>query len=160
MYLAELLRYAYGVVRSREIAEDVVQDVLTWLWDNHQTLTVRESLRDYLFSAVRHRSLNYLRDARAGADREARYTCENGVGDLAVSHDDPVQEVERQELATVIQHAIDQLPERRRQILLLRWRQLSSSEIAGVLDISVKTVEAQITSAYATLRVTLSPWVK
>lgn len=159
-YLPELLRYTYGIVRSREVAEDVVQDVLCWLWDHHETLTVRESLRDYLFSAVRHRALNHLRAAHAGSERDRRYAGEEAGQDISIAPGDPSLAFEHQELVAAVARAIEQLPARRREIVLLRWRQLTYGEIADILGISVKTVEAQITSAYRTLRETLGDWVK
>jgi RNA polymerase sigma-70 factor (ECF subfamily) len=68
--------------------------------------------------------------------------------------------VNTNDLATLLHEAIDQLPERRREILRLRWQQLSYAEIASTLGISVKTVEAQVTRAFQTLREFLEPMIR
>jgi RNA polymerase sigma-70 factor (ECF subfamily) len=157
-YVTDLVRYAYRFVHARESAEDIVQDVLCRMWDSRATLAIRGSVRDYLFGAVRLRALEVLRSARSAATREARYI---DWGNLLTSVDDTLAiDVEQRELAAAIHQAIQALPRRRREILALRWRQLTTAEIATVLGISVKTVEAQITSAYATLREHLHSWIR
>jgi RNA polymerase sigma-70 factor (ECF subfamily) len=63
------------------------------------------------------------------------------------------QQLERDEQIAALQRAIDTLPERRRMVLLLRWRDgLRNDEVAEIMGISVKTVENQITQALRMLR--------
>lgn len=157
-YVGELLRYAYRFVHSRESAEDIVQDVFCRLWDTHDTLSIRGTIRDYLFGAVRLRALEVLRSSRTSASRDARYA--GGDAELARADEVFGKEIEDRERAAAIRTAIHALPERRREIVLLRLRQLTTPEIAHVLGISSKTVEAQITSAYAALRMSLQSWIR
>jgi len=72
----------------------------------------------------------------------------------------PEDDVLAGELSLILREAIDSLPQRRREILRLRWEQLSYSEIARTLGISVKTVEAQVTRAFETLREFLGPVIR
>jgi RNA polymerase sigma-70 factor (ECF subfamily) len=63
------------------------------------------------------------------------------------------QQLERDEQIAALKQAIDALPERRRMVLLLRWRDgLHNDEVAEIMGISVKTVENQITQALRSLR--------
>jgi RNA polymerase sigma-70 factor (ECF subfamily) len=159
-YLETLLDYAYYLVGTREAAEDIAQEVFCWLWDNRLSLHVQNSLRAYLLTAARHRALDHLRRVRRemrGQDTYAREAEITGTGSLAFAADEPMM---ASELSLLLCRAIDQLPERRREILRLRWQQLSYAEIASTLGISVKTVEAQVTRAFETLRESLGPIVR
>ena len=157
-HLESLLNYAFRLVQSRHIAEEVVQDVFGWVWEHRVALMVRESVQAYLFHAVRNRAFNHQRDVRTQARREAEYAQDDSTH-AGVLSPGPVEQVEHQELASALHAAIDTLPPRRREIVLLRARHFSYVEIAEALGISVKTVEAQITRAFQALRERLAPWV-
>jgi RNA polymerase sigma-70 factor (ECF subfamily) len=159
-YLETLLNYAYYLVGTRESAEDIAQEVFCWLWDNRLSLHVQNSLRAYLLTAVRHRALDHLRRARRETRGQGTYAREaeiTGTGSRGFAAD---EEMMAGELSLILRRAIDRLPERRREILRLRWQQLSYAEIASTLGISVKTVEAQVTRAFETLRESLGPIVR
>src|SRR6185312_1168425 len=63
-YYPHLTGVAESMLREREAAEDMAQDVMMELWRRRETLVLETSLRAYLFRAVRNRSLNYLRHLR------------------------------------------------------------------------------------------------
>ncbi len=155
-----LVGYASRILRSRDVAEEVVQEVLCRIWDQRETLIGCDSIRAYLLGAVRNTALNTLRRLQAEERWALAYGLEDRPPGMGLPSPDLDDTLIRAELARALQDAIDQLPERRRQILVLRLQQLSYGEIAKILGISPKTVEAQITQAFATLRTALGPWME
>jgi RNA polymerase sigma-70 factor (ECF subfamily) len=153
-----MVRYAYGIVGHRMVAEDIAQEVLLWVWDHRVSLQVRGTVRSYLLTAVRNRALNYMAHHRAELRWEAQYTREDILPGMSHPERAPDDLAHIEALRAAMTRAIAALPERRRQILLLRREHLSHAEIAQVMGISLKTVEAQLTSAFVTLRDALSSW--
>lgn len=146
-HYAALVGFAEGIVRSREVAEDTVQDVLLNIWRQRETLRVDDSVRAYLFRAVRNRTLNHLRNERVR--REAVPHLESEMP-YAPSGDARLMEGE---LEHAVRDAVAALPPRCREVFeLSREHGLRYSEIAATLGISVKTVETQMGRALRTLR--------
>lgn len=153
VYYAGLCRFVKGYVRSSAVAEDLVQNVFMDIWERRHQWAVRRSLKAYLYGAARNQALMYLRheEVRRRSKRQQRSLERVGEADVEVALYD-------KELQALVQHAIDILPERRRQIFLLsRRHDLTYAEIATVLGISVKTVETQMGRALGFLRERLAP---
>jgi RNA polymerase sigma-70 factor (ECF subfamily) len=145
-------------VHSPEVAEELVHDVFAQLWEQRTTWVVHDTVRRYLFGAVRNRAITTLR--RSGvAERWAELAAIDadisGAGQGIPSVDDVVREAE---LAAALARAVDRLPVRRRQALLLRWQhQRSYVQIADAMGISVKGVEAALAKAIRAVREALDP---
>lgn len=152
----ELCRYAARFLRDREGAEDLVHDVFLRIWRDREQLAIRGGVRSYLYAAVRNRSLDVLRRARtevavieASERLEPPTPASDGGVEAAVATAD---------VAAALQRAIDELPPRVREAILLRWqRQLTNREIAESLGVTIKTVEAHLARAYRALRESLPP---
>jgi len=146
-YHVELFRLALRYVRLPALAEDIVQDVLLYLWERRRELVITTSLKSYLLAAVKHRALDYLKS------QYARQVYESDLPEdlpAAARADAPLQE---KQLVAAIQQAIAALPEKCRLIYTLsRSAELSYQEIASQLGLSVKTVEAQMGIALRKLR--------
>ena len=148
-----LCRVAIRLVRDEAAAEDIVQDFFASLWTKRVRLPEEPpSVGPYLRTAVRNRSLNFLRDQKRipSSDEE--------MPDLAADRTlEPGVALEKDEQRQRINHAIDRLPERCRLIFVMsKIEHMSQREIADALGISVKTVENQMTRAYKFLRDYLS----
>ncbi len=160
MYLAHhqaLWRFAYGYVRSREVAEELVQDVFLSLWGARADWDVRTRVRAWLYAAVRHQALNYLRHERIPIPPydPAGTTMPVAMGQ---SSQDAHQAVEAAELDDAVEHALRALPERRRLAMTLRWKHdLSPLEIARVLGTTPESVRVLLTRARQELRLLLDP---
>lgn len=149
-----LCQFAYGLVRSRQLAEDIVQDLFLSLWCRRAEVNLDDPLA-YLFASVRNRAISHSRRERW------RLTA------LATHAVEAVAEWTRREpsgqegdLAAAIAREVAALPERRRLIFTMhREQHLSYLEIARALDISVKTVETQMGRALKTLRTRLAPYL-
>lgn len=125
----------------------MVQEVFVELWKKHrQILTKPEGIRSYLFKAVRNRALNTIRDRKKHVEEEFKHPS----GDLRA-------ELEEKELLDRVALLVRELPPKCRHIFLLsRSKGYSNRQIAEELDISIKTVENQMTKALKHLRSGLS----
>jgi RNA polymerase sigma-70 factor, ECF subfamily len=149
-----LVGMAEGMLRSRAVAEEIVQDVMLALWRRRDSLPVEESLKAYLFRATRNRALNHLRHARVERQGEPY-----AAGPTMKAPTAPSLLVE-EEIDLAVRQAIGELPERCREVFeLSRVHGLRYAEIASTLGISVKTVEAQMGKALRLLRDRLALWL-
>lgn len=149
-----LVRVAAALLRDFDVAEEVAQDVMVQLWKRRHLLDGDLSLRAYLLRAVRNRALNQLRHSRVR--RDSAETVE-ALYDEPVASDAPIV---ARELGEAVRIALRELPPRCREIFeLSRIEGLKYSEIAEALDISTKTVEAQMSKALKVLRARLAPWL-
>lgn len=154
-----LLRFAFSQLRSRELAEEAVQDLFLKLWKHRQKWVLARSLRSYLFRALRNCITNYRRTTAA------RHELQQAVGDAdatlaafpsANGADDHLSEAD---LLRALDHAVAALPRRCREtFVLVRQQQLSYAEAAEVLGVSVKAVEMNMVRAFSALRVHLADW--
>ena len=146
-HYAALVAYVERLVRSPQVAEELVQDVFLKFWRKRAELGPIETLKTYLFRAARNHALNYLR--REKLERRWREAAEVE----SRQQDPPDAELTQSELAAVVAEAIDRLPTRCREIFLLsRDGGLTYFEIAQTLGLSVKTVETQMGRALRALR--------
>jgi RNA polymerase sigma-70 factor (ECF subfamily) len=153
-YYAPLVSSAEAVVRSRAVAEEIVQDIMLVLWRRRETFAVDESLRAYLYKGTRNRALNQIRHERV------RRRAEPFVADPPSAPAAAPAELDDAEIAAAVRNAVDDLPPRCREVFeLSRTHGLRYAEIATTLGISVKTVEAQMGKALRVLREKLAPWL-
>jgi RNA polymerase sigma-70 factor (ECF subfamily) len=146
--------YSLSLVRSVEVAEEVVQDVFYNIWKNRESLRITHSWQSYLYRAVYNNSMMVLRKSR----REFRLEDEM-VPEMEGSSQDPSQEMQFQEVSDLVSVTLEGLPERTRQIFLLnRQEGLRYKEIAEKLSISVKTVEANMGKALKALKSSLQQY--
>jgi RNA polymerase sigma-70 factor (ECF subfamily) len=149
-----LVRIAEGIVRERAVAEEVVQDVLLEVWRRREQLGAEDSPRAYLIRATRNRALNHLRHLRV-QQKSAPF-----VGGRTEDAPEGASRLVEAELDAAIRGAVAELPPRCREVFeLSRVHALSYAEIARTLEISVKTVEAQMGKALRLLREKLAPWL-
>jgi RNA polymerase sigma-70 factor (ECF subfamily) len=149
-----LVGIAQALLGDRAEAEEVVQDVMLELWRRRQQLVVDTSLRAYLFRATRNRALNKLRHDRVVRAGEAIALADMVLPSPADQH------LAQAEIDAALQRAVNSLPPRCREVFeLSRVHGLRYAEIARVMDISVKTVDAQMGKALRLIREQLAPWL-
>jgi RNA polymerase sigma-70 factor (ECF subfamily) len=146
-YAKRLYRFSMGYLKSAENAEEIVQEVFLKIWNNREELIVQKSFDSYLFTIAKNGILNTIRKSKseqAYLNYAKLYPRKNVLLD---------QELDFKELEKAYLEAIAQLSPRRKEIFLLsREQSLSNAEIAKKMNISVKTVENQMTSALAEIR--------
>lgn len=146
-HYARLVRMSEGMLGERAPAEEIAQDVMLELWRRRASLVVETSLQAYLFRATRNRTLNYLRHEKV-VNRGSVYAgpemAAQPVGD---------DELRTREIDAALKNAMAALPPRCRAVFeLSRVQGLKYAEIATALDISIKTVEAQMGKALRIIR--------
>ncbi|OHX68629.1 hypothetical protein NH26_19050 [Flammeovirga pacifica] len=149
----KLCAYANTFLKDIQASEDVVHDVLIKLWEQKEQIDIDTSLEAYLFRAVRNKCLNVIRHTEVKENYKVHV-------DHTSSSQHVEEDLEASELDDKIQSAINQMPDKRKNIFLLsRFEGLKYSEIATQLNISVKTVENQMSSALKYLKTELSSFI-
>jgi RNA polymerase sigma-70 factor (ECF subfamily) len=153
-WYAGLVRAAESMLRDRAVAEEIVQDVMLELWRRRESLDPHGSPKAYLYQSTRNRALNHLRHLQV--QRKSELLMDRSESREASA---PSQLVAK-EMEGALKEGLAALPPRCREVFeLSRVRGLKYSEIAETLEISVKTVEAQMGKALRILREHLAPWL-
>lgn len=147
-YKNRLIYFAMRFLKSREYAEDVFQDVFTVVWQSRRFINPDASFSSYLYTIMRNRILNQLRNA---ANEEK---LKESIFSQALDYtEDTKREVMLNDLKSLISHALQQLTPRQREIFeMSREAQLSHKEIADKLGISVNTVQEHISTSLKLIR--------
>lgn len=155
MYYPNLCRFANTIIHSEILAEEAVQDTFVKLWETKKNLGQIKSIKSYLFKSVYNRCLWLIKKQNT----QERYEHLYALDMPSQLNDDDKENWEA--FKPYIQAAVNKLPDKCRQIFLLRrYEGLTNSEIADFLNISVKTVENQLTIAVQKLRKELHPFIK
>lgn len=144
-YYRPLNLYALHYLQDVDHSEDVVQECFVSLWEKLNTETVITDLKSYLYRMVKNRCIDQLKKDHAIDSHIQASELEENVSDEEYQ--------ERSETEARLWTAIDTLPEKCREALLLSKRDgLKYQEIATRMGISVNTVENHITKALKVLR--------
>lgn len=148
-----LVFHALRFVENQTEAEDVVSDVFYELWKNLGNLDLDSGMTSYLYRAVATRALNVLRHRNVAAVRIELLESINERRMEFMADDDTQRRVESCEIGEKLREAIDELPDKCRQVFILSYiNGLKNKDIAEAMNISVRTVEAQVYKALHTLR--------
>ena len=147
-YKNRLIYFAMRFLKSREYAEDIFQDAFAVVWQGRRFINPDASFSAYLYTIVRNRILNQLRDL-SNQDKLREQILSQAVNYTNETKD----EIIANDLRQFISRALQQLAPRQREIFQMsRERQMSHREIAEVLGISVNTVQESISISLRTLR--------
>jgi len=146
-YYKPLCAYAYRFVDLTD-AEEIVQDILLWLWENRENFSVQSTLSSYLFRAVYYRCLSCIEQKDIKHRIETLYWKK-----LSQEFPSDMNDFLVNELIHKIHQAIEKLPESYRKAFILhRFKDKSYKEIALQLNVSPKTVDYRIQQALKLLR--------
>ena len=144
-YHLRLFRLAAGVLRDEHVAKDLVQDIFIDLWRRRASCDIR-NLSSFLFRAIKFQVLKYIRNTKLHAGHLALIDNIEAVNQTQESLD--LKETEE-----ILRKAVEDLPPRCREVFeMSRLQLLSHKEISSKLNISTKTIEAQISKALALIR--------
>ncbi len=160
-----LCRFANQLLNNAALAEEVVDDVIFYLWEHRLEVEIRYSIRAYLMRAVRNRCLNEL---QLQSHREELHISSflspesmDFLDSLFVDNKQPLGMLLEQELEEELKRSIDELPlECRKVFYKSRFEQKKYEEIATELGISVNTVKYHIKNALAFLQRRLGSYLK
>ena len=147
-YKNRLIYFAMRFLKSREYAEDIFQDAFTVIWESRRFIDPNTSFSSYLYTIVRNRVLNQLRES-ASEDRLKEQILSQAVD----YSNETSNQIFANDLQRLISHALSQLTPRQREIFeMSRNKQMSHKEIAETLGISVNTVQEHISVSLRALR--------
>lgn len=152
-YYHILCAYAHRFVELND-AEEIVQEIMLWLWEKRSNLPIQVSLRQYLFKMTYHRSLNQISKNEVATRAERIFSEKNE------EWFDDISSIQIQELIQRIENAIEQLPETYRTAFIIhRFKGLSYKEIAEMYQVSPKTIDYRIQQALKILRKELKDYL-
>lgn len=137
-YFPGLFSFVSSIVKDKQDAEEIVLEVFTKLWENRSTITEVKNLSSYLYTACKYASISFLRKQKYLAFDEITES-------TSWSFFTPESQLISKENLGLINKAINSLPAKCRLIFrLVKEERLKYAEVAELLDLSVKTVEAQV----------------
>jgi RNA polymerase sigma-70 factor (ECF subfamily) len=142
--------YALTMLKDEDEAKGVVQNIFLKLWERKDRLDFSGSIQAYLFGAVYHECLNYLRHEKVKMKHQDHIV-------HTMKHQQETHTgMELLDLKSKLQHALNDLPERCRTVFQLsRFEELKYQEIADRLKIYIKTVEGKLGKELKILRIKL-----
>jgi RNA polymerase sigma-70 factor, ECF subfamily len=167
-YRTPLVNFLYRMVRSREQAEDLAQEVFIRVYRAREEYVPSAKFTTWLFRIATNLALNSLRDHRhekLDISMDAPVVADAEDGDqkpfeVADKHPTIEQELVEEARKKMIRHAIEKLPEKQRAAVLLhKYQELDYAEIAKILSCSESALKSLLFRAYETLRVELAPLV-
>jgi RNA polymerase sigma-70 factor (ECF subfamily) len=151
-----MVQFAAGLTHSADSAQDIVQDVFVWVWDQGDRWQPRGSLAAYFFAAVRNAALNHVAHLRV-VERHVSRVQQSPALHEASSDGGVVHAVEHAERMAALHRAVQSLTERQRTAFQLRYeQQLTVAQVAEVLEISPKGAERMLTRVIVRLRAALA----
>jgi RNA polymerase sigma-70 factor, ECF subfamily len=154
-YYTRLCKYAKSMVHDYDASSDIVKDVFIHWWENCDHVLIGTSISGYLYRSVHNNCINYVNRVMKKKITVYESDLVNSLGVLMtpVSNDNPLLNMEMQELHGAIERVINSLPDQCRNVFILsRIEQKSHAEIADQLGISPNTVKVQIYRALLKLR--------
>ena len=150
-YFPTMCLFSMRYIPDKDVAEDLVQEMFTKLWTNHQNLFITTSLESYLYRSVQNQALNFIKHEKIkGKYRQVvknRYSVSNNTDEMKIMGFDIKEKIEK---------AVGDLPEKRREVFVMsRYEGMKYKEIAEKLKISTKTVEAHMGHALRQLKCAL-----
>ncbi len=167
-YRTPLVNFLYRMVRNREQAEDLAQEVFLRVYRARKDYVPSAKFTTWLFRIATNLALNSVRDNRyqrmeISLDAPVTTDAEDGderAVDVAEKHANIEQHLVEEVRRKMIRHAVDKLPEKQRAAVLLhKYQELDYNEIAKILECSDSALKSLLFRAYETLRVELAPLV-
>ncbi len=167
-YRTPLVNFLYRMVRNREQAEDLAQEVFLRVYRARKDYVPSAKFTTWLFRIATNLALNSVRDNRyqrmeISLDAPVTTDAEDGderAVDVAEKHANIEQHLVEEVRRKMIRHAVDKLPEKQRAAVLLhKYQELDYNEIAKILECSESALKSLLFRAYETLRVELAPLV-
>jgi len=167
-YRTPLVNFLFRMVRNREQAEDLAQEVFLRVYRAREEYVPSAKFTTWLFRIATNLALNSMRDTRyqkleVSIDAPVTVNAEDGDErplDVAEKRPNIEQHLVEDVRVKMIRHAINKLPEKQRAAVLLhKYQELDYTEIAKILSCSESALKSLLFRAYEALRVELAPLV-
>lgn len=148
MYYDRFFRIAFYYLQRDEWAQEVTLDVFAALWNHRKRQLIPDNFNKYSYALVRNAALNYLEKEQR---REASSI--EHIPEISSSTPSPEERIMDEELYSIYENSLNELPERCREIFIkVREEKQSYASVAEELNISPKTVDAQLQKAVTRLK--------
>lgn len=144
-YFSQLCNFSYYFLKSKELSEEAVSDVYFNIWQKRKKLVFIDDIVAYMYVSVKNQSLHYLRRGYCPDPQQI------DVFSLEITSEgeNPEETLLKKEFQSILKNAIEELPEKCKIIFkLVRDENLRYKQVAQILNLSVKTVETQVSIAY------------
>jgi RNA polymerase sigma-70 factor, ECF subfamily len=153
-YYNSLCLFVHKILKDKEVSEEIVQDIFYYVWEKRESLELSISVKSYLFKSVYNNSLKYIRHQKIVKNYESKVEKADQPFELQDNN------AEIGEIMHIIKFTLDQVPDRTREIFELNRNEgLKYQEISDKLQISIKTVEAHMTSILKLFRENLKEYM-
>lgn len=154
-YHHKLCVYANSLVKNVYSAEDIVQNVFIKVWEQRTRLKTNHAIKSFLYKLVYNEFIDLYRKNQSLFSLEKSYY--DALNSIVLEDDSE----SLQRVINVVDKEIQNLPPKCKEVFILSKKEgLTNIEIAEHLDVSIKTVEAQITKAFSILRSSLDEKIK
>lgn len=144
MYYPPLCVFAKSLVKNEAVCEDIVQEAFAQLWAKKEKIVISSSIRNYLVSTVHNLCIDHLRTTSSYRKYISSYRKANPVN----NGQNPEEIYTRAELEKILSNALDSLPPVYRTVFeMSRYEGKTYDEIAGIMDISVRTAKRYVNYA-------------
>lgn len=151
-YYTPLLNYALKNLKDDMVAEELVMDVMLRVWNKNGNISTPAGFRPYLLRSVKNAIFNHYRikiPQLLGLDE-----LPVNASPLSMAPDELIHEAE---ISSIYEQVVSQLPEKRQRVFRMsREENLTYSEIASKLGLSINTVENYMSASLASCRKTLA----
>ncbi|MDR1273776.1 MAG: RNA polymerase sigma-70 factor [Odoribacteraceae bacterium] len=152
LYYKPLLSYAYRILRDPELANDTVQGAFCHFYEHRARISITLSIKSYLYKTVYNACLDAIKHRKVQHNYVNQQLLDFYFSKI-VQTPEAEMALYNESIGEELRKAIDRLPARCREIFVLsKYDGLSNKQIAEQLNISEKTVEAQMTNAFSRLR--------
>lgn len=148
-YINRLSFFIFKYIKDKELTEEILQELFINLWQSRNKLTNIDNLTNYLYTSAKNLMVNKLKNLVTRKLHESKYLSYQQI----IDNEEDTHEKNNLDQFILLSKAIDSLPEKCRTIFeLSKYEGLTYNEIAKHLDISVKTVENQIGTAFKKIK--------
>ncbi len=156
LFFPRLYSFCMLYVHKKEVAEEIVNDVMTKIWEKRDTICTIKILETYLFVAVRNLSLNYLQKY---SHLHIAIQPESCLAEV-INFNNPEKELEWKESSFKLNMAIEQMPDQQRTVFkLIKEEGFKYKQVAEILGISPRTVETQLFRAIKKLSAVINIFI-
>ena len=151
MFYPRAYTFTLKLLRDEVISADITQEAFLYMWEKAYRFPDMMSFKSYLYSCLKNKTLNYIRDHKV--ERNMEELKDVFVDDILVDH-----LIIEHELKARILEEINKLSDVKRDIMLLRMEGYSYDEISEELSLSINTVKTHKKQAYKDLKLQLSDY--
>ncbi|MFA5848673.1 MAG: RNA polymerase sigma-70 factor [Bacteroidales bacterium] len=151
-YYSNLFSYAYRILNDSSDAQESVQKTFYHMWDIRHKLEIRDSIKSYLYRSVYNNCINIIRQKKLLLKYEEKGQIDLYFSRIIQSPQTEMRLIDSETRRAILQN-VGSLPDRCKEIFIrCKINGQSYAEVAGIMDISIKTVENQMTIALKRLK--------